>query len=257
MLIVTCTNRKGGVLKTTLVFMMAVFFGVVKGKKVLVVDGDPSANASKSFSARIRDEADDTRILPSLSSFLESDVDIVSSDHAISLMPGDIRLTQLEHIDSVNVIEALGELRSLSQFDLILIDTAPTATNFVVAAKAISDFLVIPHSFTDFSQGGIEEVTSQLNTLRKKKISRAELLAIVPTLIDGGDEDQCKEVISALKGELAGYISPPINNRRAGRQAMASALAPWEFKTQSQIIKETLAAMAFINKRLYPITKEL
>ena len=253
MKIILVTNRKGGVLKSTLVFIIAVFFGSIMKKKVLVLDGDPAGNVSSTFKLRAKSENSDTRILPNLSEFLETDIEVEQSDHTISVMPGDLKLAQLEKIDPTSVIEALAEIKAISGYSLCVIDTAPTASNFVVAAKALSDYVVIPHTFDDYSEGGIAEVTQQLSTLRQKGISQAELLAIVPTRIDGGDRLQCAEVVEALNGELAGYITPPINNRRTGRQAMGEGLAPWEIKTQSRVKREALLVMGFLAGKLFPV----
>jgi chromosome partitioning protein len=253
MKIITVTNRKGGVLKSTLVFIMAVYFSSMKKKKVLVLDGDPAANVSLTFKLRAGSENSDTRLLPKLSEFLEQEIETADSDHGISVMPGDLRLAQLEKIEPDLVIAAVSAIRDIDGYDICIIDSAPTASNFVVAAKALSDFVVIPHTFDDYSDGGLTEVTQQLSNLRSKGISSAELLAIVPTRIDGSDKPQCAEVAAALSGNLAGYITPPINSRRTGRQAMGEGLAPWEINTQSAVKKEVLSVMAFLASRLFPI----
>lgn len=163
---VALINMKGGVGKSTLTVNLAWFFALADGKRVLVVDLDPQFNASQYllgpseylrvlqsgrrtiwdvFEQRTRHPEAASGALP-VQNVLHNRVTIPGGTGRI-----DVILSRLELAFSLKTPYQQKEqelARLLAQiedeYDLILIDCAPTESLLTTAAYLGSDFLLVP-----------------------------------------------------------------------------------------------------------------
>lgn len=181
---ISIVNLKGGVGKTVTAINMAAQLAAA-GKKVLVIDADPQANASAFL---MTEPAND---LCTLAGIMSGEVDYIydaiydTCIDNVQCVPSDISLIE-EDIASVrnggsvkrlgDFIEGLAfdnessiELDEGIVFDYVLIDCPPSFTAASVAAIAASDSVIIPVKIDAFSVSGMRELLAQIDGVRRIK----------------------------------------------------------------------------------------
>ena len=136
MKIVTVANTSGGVGKTTTAHALAVA-SVEYGKKVLLIDADPSA--SLTFCCGIENPR--VSSMEYLNKDFSLDSAILKTTERFSFLPSSTRLSSLD-VDDALAQEPLKI--ALKDFDLVVIDTATGPNRLATYFLAISDLVVIP-----------------------------------------------------------------------------------------------------------------
>lgn len=147
---IAIANQKGGVGKTTVARNLA-FFGIERGLRVLCVDLDPQKNFSKTLRAlRERTLGDPGDELQSLTGSALFDGDAIErrplecSENA-ALVAADRELVDVASRPLEDLHAPRAALAKLAgDYDLCIIDTAPTLGNPLYAALIAADFVVCP-----------------------------------------------------------------------------------------------------------------
>lgn len=147
---IAIANQKGGVGKTTVARNLA-FFGIERGLRVLCVDLDPQKNFSKTLRAlRERTLGDQGDELQSLTGSALFDGDAIElrplecSENA-ALVAADRELVDVASRPLEDLHGPRAALAKLADdYDLCIIDTAPTLGNPLYAALIAADFVVCP-----------------------------------------------------------------------------------------------------------------
>ena len=178
---ISIVNLKGGVGKTVTTVNMAAILAGDHGKKVLVIDADPQANATRFFgldgtkcntvAGIITGECDyipeyiyDTSIdnvhcVPSEISLIESDIASIRTGHGIKALH-----SFLGAIKADNELAADFEDKP---YDFTLIDCPPSFTAASVAAIYASDEIIIPIKIDSFAIDGMRALATQIENIRK------------------------------------------------------------------------------------------
>ena len=165
-------NRKGGVGKSTIVCNLAAVSAAV-GRKTLVVDLDPQANASYYLLGR---EATDTK--PGAAEFFEQTLGfrlLPSAERSwvhptpferLFVIPGDRALAELHSkLESRYKIYKLKNLLTrLDDFEAIYIDTPPAVNFFTMSALIAAESCLIPFDCDEFSRRALYQL---LGTVRE------------------------------------------------------------------------------------------
>lgn len=162
-------NQKGGVGKTTETINLARA-AVNAGRRVLVIDADPQGNATGILAGS--DVAEDqVSFADVLAEMPLADVVIGGAWEGLSLVPGSrntdkaTRALHSEHGREYRLKEALATARK--DYDLILIDCAPSLDLHTVNALAAADKAVVITAPGKFSLDGLGLLQSTFESVRR------------------------------------------------------------------------------------------
>ena len=183
--IIAVVNQKGGVGKTTTAVNLTAAL-TEAGKRVLLCDFDPQANASSGLGV------DKRRIRQSVYDVIINDTPvesvIVRTDYG-DVLPATADLAgagvELITMDQPNyrLRNALQPLRD--RYDLILIDCPPSLELLTVNALAAADGILVPVQCEYFALEGLTDLMNTLRIVKKRINPTLEIFGVALTMFDG------------------------------------------------------------------------
>lgn len=172
MKVITISNQKGGIGKTTTATNMA---GVLakRGCKTLLIDADVQRNSSDTF------RAETENCITLYDVILEKEDARVSLDDAVQtteigcIIASDPRLADAETIlqnDPVNGLFRLREAveKSSAGYDYIIIDTNPSLGHMLLNALIASDEVIIPISADRYGLVGLADLSRTIGMVKSR-----------------------------------------------------------------------------------------
>ncbi|MBM3403849.1 MAG: ParA family protein [Bacteroidetes bacterium] len=212
--VISVTNQKGGVGKTTTTINLGAGLAVLE-KKTLVIDADPQANATSglghdpkniktSIYECIMDDIDPTHIVletttPNLD-LIPAHIDLVGAEIEMINMPNREKMLK-------KVIEKIRHL-----YDYIIIDCSPSLGLVTVNALTASDSVIIPVQCEYFALEGLGKLLNTIKIVQSRLNPSLDIEGILLTMYDSR-LNLANQVVDEVKTHFQQMVFKTIINR--------------------------------------------
>lgn len=184
--VISISNQKGGVGKTTTTVNLAAFLAE-KGKKVLIIDIDPQGNAG--FGIGVNAEEIETTIYEVLIDEIPIEEAIFQSEiQGLSIIPSNIHLSAAQ----VNLLDMDGKefvlrnkLKGIRDFyDYILIDCPPSLGVLTLNSLVAADSVLIPLQCEYYALEGLSQLLRIVVMVQERLNKTLKIEGVVLTMFD-------------------------------------------------------------------------
>lgn len=210
-------NQKGGVGKSTTVAAVAemIASGGRRGRRVLVVDGDPQANVT------VEDlgvDGDKGRSLAQTLQFgaalnpvrdVRVNLDVVAGGPQLAVVGASAHLMVENGIDMAhNLRTQLAAICKAEQYDLVIIDSGPGDVPLLDTYLAVANYLLIPTRDDQASLGGVERLARRFWRARRNG-AQIQLLGVLLFDVNPRAVKRNEDVIAQVGEMLEGSGTTP------------------------------------------------
>ena len=224
-MIITVTNQKGGVGKTTLACHLA--WRAAEEGTCLAIDLDTQANLTQTLLGRTVGTPGDAALV-----FGNDSIAPTSVSERLSILPGGTELKEIdEGVELREAIDRRDRIESLAE--VVVIDTPPAIGVRQVAPYFWSDILVLVLTPDVFSLKGMADVRNTLDRVRTKNPG---LLLRVVVNRHHPDVPREREVIDLIAREFGDdLVRPVLAESRSISGAVSERVSAWDYAYKSPV----------------------
>ena len=243
--IISFTNQKGGVGKTTTCVNLATYLAAY-GKKILLVDLDPQGNATTGVGI---DKSEDLKTMYDLC-VGESEIDelimktrikglyIIPSN--VDLAGAEVDLVQRENREKV-IRNALLTIKN--DYDYILMDCPPSLGLITVNALTATDTVLIPIQCHFYALEGLSQLMNTIKLVRQYLNPDIQIEGVILTMKDNRNNlvNQVAKEVESFFGDKVYKTTIPSNIRLAEAPSHGLPIYLYDSKSTGGLAYQDLA----------------
>ena len=184
--VISVSNQKGGVGKTTTSLSLAASLGVLE-KKVLLIDADPQGNATSGIGIN-SDDFNKSSYDVLLNQCEINDSIIKTKSPNLDIIPANIDLVavEIELVDSNKREHMLTKMidKIKKDYDFIIIDCPPSLGLITMNALTASNSVIIPIQCEYYALEGLGKLLNTIKGIQKVHNDNLEIEGILLTMFD-------------------------------------------------------------------------
>lgn len=186
--VITVTNQKGGVGKTTTSINLT-FYLAKKGKKTLLIDFDPQGNATSGLGVDKR-ELKATMCDVMLGEAELKDIILLANQKnkkffVAPTIPelANVEVQMAEMEDKFRILKKA--LATVSKdYDFVIIDSPPSLSLLTVNGMIAANYLLLPVQTEFYALEGVAQLLESMNLVKKAMNPKLQLLGVLATMYD-------------------------------------------------------------------------
>ena len=184
--VITVTNQKGGVGKTTTSINVA-FYLAKSGKRTLLIDFDPQGNASSGLGVS-KEDLEHT-ISDVLLGTIDANQAICKTDFKhLDLIPSTPQLADIE-VKIANAQNRFILLRSAiksisDNYDYVIIDSPPSLSLLTVNSMIAANYILLPVQTEFYALEGVAQLLETMKLVKKVANPNLSILGVLATMYD-------------------------------------------------------------------------
>jgi chromosome partitioning protein len=245
--IIAVANQKGGVGKTTTAVNLAACIAAI-GRRVLLFDLDPQANATSGLGLEKREGASAYRVLLGEGGLLEKiqttayeGLDVIPSE--VDLCGLDVELSRTDNYLQ-RVAAAVQPVLEAKRYDVVLVDCPPSLGVVTLNALVAAESVLVPLQCEYYALEGISMLNRVMAQLHDTGANpRLELLGVVMTMFDSRTK-LSQQVLSEVRehfGERVFETMIPRSTRLAEAPSFGKPIIHYDKYSSGSAAYELLA----------------